>query len=776
MSYTKLSRETFELRASYGVVVVGSGYGGSIVAARLAEAGHDVCLLERGKEWLPGSFPDDWTEAVTEVLTDESPLGLIALSPGHDLDVVGGSGLGGGSLINANVAIRPDPAVLTHARWPEALRTQGLDPYFARAEQGLGVELPSATTWDGELTKVRAFRKGAGTTEYVPLTVRLGDDTTLEGVPNPRCTGCGDCVSGCNVGAKKTLWMSYLQRAKKHGADIFAQMEVRFVLPSPSGDGYWVYVDEHPGGAASFSRFVHARVVVVSAGAPASAGIVLRSAERGLSVGRRVGHHFGSNADLGGFGYNTDQQTDVAGYGTGDRPAGQGVVGPTIVTATRRVDRLNRPLLIEEGALPRALVAPFRRAAAFGGGTDTDSGALDAMRETARWVRDQVAYDPEGAVNHSMVYLGMGHDGQDGRVILDHEGKPKVVWGAIGHRMVFEDLSDAMLGITRELGGTYVKNPRWDKKALGRNPVTVHPLGGMPMGDDAEHGAVDADGRLFQADGSLHEGLYVCDASVLPTSLGVNPFLTIAAVAERTAARMVERFPTKLVGDASPGKAPEPPTPPVGIEFTEKMRGHVSMAVLDASRTEVDARYREGEREGRKGARAGSTVAGKLEFRLTIVVDDLERFLTEPRHEARCEGYVDGLFGSRCLVEHGTFNLFVADGPDRKRMEYHLRFWGPGDELFALDGFKDIHDDAGLDAWADTTTLFTTVSRVRDAAIVAQGILHVKPADFARQLTTFRARGASGTRESLAAIGRFGSFFFGALWETYVRGVSEPES
>lgn len=763
MGQEKLGSDVASLRSSYGVVVLGSGYGGSVVAARLAAAGHDVAVFERGREWLPGTFPDEWDEAALEIRSKLNPNGLIDVHPGHDLDVVGGCGLGGGSLINASVAIRPEASVLQHERWPSVIRGEGLEADFARAEAGLEVEQPDAKSFgDAEPRKVSEFRAGAGSTYYVPLTVRLGPPTTnATGSDVPTCNGCGDCCSGCNVGAKKTLWVTYLARAKKDGASLFTELEARFVLPA-AGGGYWVWLLHQPQGGPASERVVHARVVVVSAGAPGSAGVLLRSAERGLSVGPRVGHHFGSNADLAGFGYNTDHQTDVVGEGADGRMDGQGVVGPTILTATERHDRNGRRFLIEEGALPGALHAPFRAAAAFGGGVDTDEGKLDWLREKMRWGRDQVGRDAKGAVNHSLVYLGMGHDGQDGRVILDARGRPKVVWGAVGHREVFEDISAAMYGITEKRGGTYVRNPRWTKK-LGRNPVTVHPLGGCPMGDDATRGAVDADGRVFQADGSPHEGLYVCDASVIPTSLGVNPFLTIAAVAERTARRMCERFPQALAG-GEPGAPPEPPAVPVGIEFTEKMRGHVSRAVTDAPRDAKDARYLEGERLGREARTAD---AGPVDFRLTIVVDDLDRFLADESHEARCEGYVDGLFGRRQLVEEGRFNLFVAKGPKEKRMLYRLVFDDASGERLVLDGFKEIKDDVGFDVIEDTTTLFTTISRASDGAVVAQGVLHVGLADFVRQLSTMAARNASGLAEGTRALARFGKFFAGSLWETH---------
>ncbi len=196
------------------------------------------------------------------------------------------------------------------------------------------------------------------------------------------------------------------------------------------------------------------------------------------------------------------------------------------------------------------------------------------------------------------------------------------------------------------------------------------------------------------------------------------------------------------------------------VQFTEEMLGHVTFGESDFARGAAP------ERDG----------AGALKFHLTIVVDDIERFGTDPTRRAGAHGYLDcDALGGRLPVEHGVFNLFVDTEPGVKRMLYRLHFRDGAGHPLTLSGFKLVKDDAGFDVWKDTTTLFTRVLRGHvdeqqeaSAEIVASGVLRSRIRDFARQLTTFRAGGPDAGAK-LGALAKFGTIFLGQLAEAYLR-------
>lgn len=768
----RLANDRRKLRDRYGVLVVGSGYGGSIVAARLAEAGHDVCLLERGKEWEVGDFPDEEAAVLDEVRTDHHPMGLFEYVAGEDIDIIVGSGLGGTSLINANVVIAPEASVFELDRWPRGIRQAAksgeLETYCDRVRSELAVTEDAPP--GGWPRKVDAMRQSASAVEasFRTLPVAVSYEASKPnalGDIQPACTLCGDCVTGCNIGAKNTLMMNYLPLAKAHGAEIYCGMEAQLLLPA-ADEGYFVYLRAHEG-AGFDEKLLHARIVVLAAGSLGSTAILLRSRERGLALSPKLGCAFSGNADVLGTAYNTDQQTDVLGFGAhGDRDAFP--VGPTILSALDyRVGEREgaERFLIEEGAFPRALVDLTRRGGpvlSVLSGQDTDAGFVDKAQEISRSLRDQIGFDPAGAANHTMLYLGMGHDGSDGQIVLDRYGQPRIIWGELSERPVLRRLNDEMYKLTAALGGTYIPHPR-ASKTLGENTVTVHPLGGCPMADDASEGVVDEFGEVFNGSKEgRHRGLYVADGSILPVAVGVNPLLTISALAERIAEKLLAAYPERI--EAVP-KSPTPPEPaplPIGIEMSEELRGHCTASIVDAT-TPEELKSAEGQ---------GKEEGIELNFRVTILIDDLDRFIETAEHEAPCFGYVESqLYGGRRRIEEGRFNLFVADPESNtKRLSYRLKFLGADGERYLLDGVKEVRDDPGFDSIADMTTLFTTIRKgwSIEGSAVAQGIVRVTLKGFLHQLTTIHARNSPGFAAGVGALMKFGRFFFGELWDSYV--------
>jgi cholesterol oxidase len=158
---------------------------------------------------------------------------------------------------------------------------------------------------------------------------------------------------------------------------------------------------------------------------------------------------------------------------------------------------------------------------------------------------------------------------------------------------------------------------------------------------------------------------------------------------------------------------------------------------------------------------------------LWIAVENLERFLNTPEHEALVSGYVDyAPLGGKRSIERGRFNLFVAaPQPHTKNMRYSLQFTGSDGHAYLLAGFKEIRADGGWDVWSDNTTLFTTIHRGTTASdpVVGRGVIHVLIWDLVEQVASFRVHNAPTAPAALLALNRFGGFFFGDLWETYLK-------
>jgi cholesterol oxidase len=202
-----------------------------------------------------------------------------------------------------------------------------------------------------------------------------------------------------------------------------------------------------------------------------------------------------------------------------------------------------------------------------------------------------------------------------------------------------------------------------------------------------------------------------------------------------------------------------PDSKAVSLRFTEEMKGFATL----------------GQQTCQEGFERGEAAGTPLSFRLTIVMDDLDRFIGDANHSAQAIGTIDSpLWGGQRPVLKGDFNLFAASGDlNRKTMLYRLFFEDAQGNPLTLSGVKNIRDDPGPDLWSDTTTLQTTVLKGHITAqqepaadIIATGILHIHAMDFLRQLTTFRAD-APTVSQRLAAIERFGVFFMGELWSTH---------
>ena len=773
----KLSNDITAIKAEYEVIVIGSGYGGSIAASRMARAGKKVCLLEKGKEFLPGTFPTGLIEATKEMQLSKgsthigSENGLYEFVVGDDITVFKGCGLGGTSLVNANVSIEPEARVFEGESWPKAIR-EDMDSvregYKHAREMLRPTPYPEGQEGYPELAKSKAMKQSAEamgeTFRYLDLNVNFEDRVNHVGVEQEKCSNCGDCVTGCNHKAKNTTAVNYLPDARNHGAEIYTEVAVKYI--ERSGEKWVVYFDPCNLGREKFDApplFIRAEKVFLGAGSLGSTEILMRSAAKGLEVSDMLGKRFTGNGDVLGFGYNNDQPIHGIGKGDKAKEDSRKPVGPCITSVIdmREKEILEEGMTMEEGSIPspiRSIMKPALIPLSRLIGKNTDAGFRDYLKEKYRELVSFFRGPYHGAIAHTQTYLVMTHDDGAGTMKLDDD-RLEIQWPGVGKQAIFQKVNDQLKKATKALGGNYIKSPSWTK-LMDYDLVTVHPLGGCVMGDDAGKGVVDHKGQVFKGSEGTerHPGLYVMDGAIIPRSLGTNPLLTISAFAERNCKYIIEEEKGQLSYDFPEVKPKQTTSAKAGVQFTETMRGYFS--------TKEKEDYE-------KAADQGEKEDSPFEFTLTIRSEDVKRFVEDPEHEAAMIGTVlaPALSKKPLSTSQGIFNLFIDDPNDasRKKMLYKMQLHSPEGKSYYFSGFKDIHDDKGFDVWKDTTTLFITVHEGTDDTgdILGKGILKIAVSDLKKQMATMTALNTDSKKEKLEALGRFVKFFAGAVKEQY---------
>lgn len=529
-----------ENQSHYDAVVVGSGFGGSIAALRLAEAGRSVLVLERGRRYKPGEFPRDVTDVDRMFWRHPrraKATGLFDVRMFSGIGVVAASGVGGGSLIYANIHIRPDPIVFDDPRWPASITRESLDPYYDKVASKLGVSpLPAHV----DLPKRRLYRHAA---ETVGRPVFDPDQAVLWDVPGdehgsghsgdvgPRgpCRLVAECEFGCQFGAKNSMDLTYLAQAERLGTEVRTGVLASHVIPDDAGYA----VAFHDVGTGLASR-VTGRQVVLSAGTLGTNDILLRSRDVFSTLPRlspALGRGFSGNGDFLGSIQNSTADIDPAHgpdvtsvIGYFDKEPGFTMAAPTFNAEVMKVLASSGQAKLRWLRVLAPVLWPHLDEVivwAFGKGLLSHPSRLPARGA--------------GDYRRMTNLFAIGQDNANGR-LCHRKGTLDVQWAyAEENRALVDRMERAMGEVAKAYGGTYAALATW---SLFRRIITVHPLGGCALSDSADGGVVSPHGEVHG-----YPGLFVMDGSVIPTSIGFHPVMTISAVAERSAEAMAASFP-----------------------------------------------------------------------------------------------------------------------------------------------------------------------------------------------------------------------------------------
>ena len=561
-----MSLQCGDLPERAGVVVIGSGFGGAVVAEKLAAADPDVCVLERGRAYPPGSFPRGPAAFATNFWDPSEGLyGMFNVWSFRGIEAVVCSGLGGGSLIYANVMLRkPEnwfrqphpyrPGVEEHWSFSRA----DLDPHYDAVEKFLNVQtLPDGQTPPLDpayrLPKVAAFRRLDGV-KAAELAVQFKDAAgtptisapvpdpgypNLFGVPRRTCRLCGECDIGCNEGAKNSMDHTYLSAADKHGAAIYELTEVQTITRLPDGRFEIGVVRHHPDDRPKprDRHTITADRVVLAAGTLGSTYLLLRNRDSLGLDNPALGTRFCGNGDLLGFILDAAERLD-------------GWRGPVISSYLEFPDQR---MYLQDAAYPEFAAWLVDTAASLKRLPQISKILLgEAISRLRRRADTSISADLSRLLgrptvtSRGMPVLGMGMDVPDGTLYLRPGPRGPLLdstWTAQTSAAYFDALIKRMQQLAAALGGRFAANPtyRW------RRVITVHPVGGCPAdtSETLDRGVVDGYGRVRGV-----PGLRVVDGSVFPGPVGANPSLTIAAFADRAAAQM--RDQENLSPDAWP--------------------------------------------------------------------------------------------------------------------------------------------------------------------------------------------------------------------------------
>lgn len=519
----------------YDFAIVGSGFGGSVSALRLSEKGYSVAVLEMGKRWTKDDFPKTTWDVRKYLWRPSLGLyGILQLSLVKDALFLHGAGVGGGSLVYANTLLVPPDEAFDDPRWVGLDWRKELAPHYETAQRMLGAVKSPVVVETDRMLKSIADDMGRGDTFHrVNVGVYFGEEGKTapdpffggEGPERTGCVFCGGCMVGCRYGAKNTLDQNYLYLAEKKGTQIFPETRVVDIRPLESG-GYELTLERSTGLSHPKSK-MRVRGVVCSAGSYGTANLLLRCKERGslAKLSGQLGRYLRTNSEaiLG----VRSRKKDV------DYSRGIAITSGVFVDDKTHIEVVR----YSKGSDALALLATVF----------TDGGGK--IPRWLRWVGNVLrhpllalrSFFPMGWAQRSAILLVMQPVDNHLRYVLRRpwywpfkkkldsdrgDGPPVPVYIPVAN-LVARKMAEKMGNGIPQSGTAEV---------LLNKATTAHVMGGCPMGLTPEDGVVDPQARAFG-----YDDFYVVDGSIIPANLGVNPSLTITAIAERVMSQVPAR-------------------------------------------------------------------------------------------------------------------------------------------------------------------------------------------------------------------------------------------
>lgn len=525
------------MKRAFDVAVIGSGFGGGTVALRMAQAGKSVCVLERGRRWKGRNLPPHPADPQTTDFPEfgdrhffwgrrlwrptRQRLGLYEIRQFINLQGLVGAGVGGGSLIWANVVIEAPEHIFARG-WPRDLSRASLERYYRLADPFLKPHMVPgvpgiAETVNGRTVKRAEALKAAADAlgrpwSPVRVAVNFADEQRAQANGHGAarqlgCNYCGLCTAGCPQNAKNTVDLTYIAAAEALGAEVRPLHLVTAIEPLDGGGYRLHYKRFQLNGQLVEKSYIEARQVAIAAGSFGTTELLLRAKKRGLlpNLSSALGRRFSINGNV----LSGALQKGVSGVRAETNS------GPAIAS------------MIDFGEFAVEDIANPTWSAGIVGASNLGRILAFAL------AMGEYKPSPEAIARKAkdlLVYVGVGEDSASGRLRLNPLGLLTLDWpGGIGNEPVVRKLHAAMQAMAEAQGRQYVPNVF----SIFNRLVTYHPLGGCPMADLPEAGVVDSCGRVYH-----YPGVYIADGSIIPTAIGRNPSYTIAALAERVAEKM----------------------------------------------------------------------------------------------------------------------------------------------------------------------------------------------------------------------------------------------